>query len=100
MHWLKYIHCKISIQQDLTFRGLLVSLSSRRVYEDDVFVNFTDYFVPLLLEPATSFPRSSRSVVLHTETRPVREKQIGRRRRDSTKDNGDRKNDWNVITKS
>ena len=36
-----------------------------------------DHFVPLLLEPATSCPRSLRNVVLRTETRPLREKQNG-----------------------
>ena len=81
MHWLKYIRCKISIQQALTFRGLFVSLSSQSVYENDFFVNFTDCFVPLLLEPAASFPRSLCNVFLRTETRPVTEKQIGRGRR-------------------
>ena len=81
MHWLKYIRFKISIQQDLTFRGLFVSLSSQSVYENDFFVNFTDHFVPLLLEPAARFSRSLCNVFLRTEKRPVREKQIGRRRR-------------------
>ena len=33
-----------------------------------------DHFVPLLLEPATSFLRSLRNAVLRTETRPLREK--------------------------
>ena len=37
-----------------------------------------DHFVPLQLDPATSFPRSLRKVSLRTETRPLREKQIGR----------------------
>ena len=36
-----------------------------------------DHFVPLLLEPATSCPRSLRNVVLRTEMRPLREKQNG-----------------------
>ena len=74
MHWLKYIRCKISKQQDLTFRGLFVSLFTRSVYEDDFFVNFTDHFVPLLLEPAPSFLRSLRNAFLRREMRPVREK--------------------------
>ena len=78
MYWLKYIPCKISIQQNLTFRGLFVSFSSRSVYENDFFVNFADHFVPLLLEPSASFPRSLRNIFLPTETRPVREKLIGR----------------------
>ena len=78
MHWLKYILCTISIQQDLTFRGLLVSLSSRSVYEDDFFINFTEHFVLLLLEPAASFPKSLRNVFFRTETRRVSEKKIGR----------------------
>ena len=78
MHWLKYILYIISMQQDLTFRGLLVSLSSRSVYEDDFFVNFTEHFVLLLLESAASFPKSLRNVFLRTETRRVSEKKIGR----------------------
>ena len=82
MRWLKYIRCKTSIQQDLTFRGLFVSLSSRSVYEDDFFVNFADHFVPLLLEPAGSLSRSLRNIFLRTETSPEGEKQIGRGRTD------------------
>ena len=78
MHWLKYIPCKISIQQDLTFCALFVSLSSRSVYEDGFFVNFAENFVPLLLVPTAIFLRSLCNVFLRTETRPVREKQIDR----------------------
>ena len=37
-----------------------------------------DHFAPVQLDPAISFPRSLRNVSLHTETRSVREKQIGR----------------------
>ena len=37
-----------------------------------------DHFVPMQLDPATSFPRSLRNVSLGTETRSLREKQIGR----------------------
>ena len=50
MNWLKYIRCKIRI----IFRGLFASFSSQCVYQDDFFVNFTDYFVPMLFEPAAS----------------------------------------------
>ena len=39
------------MQQDLTFRGLLTSLFSRSVFEDDLYENFTDlcYLNPLLV---------------------------------------------------
>ena len=37
-----------------------------------------DHSVPLQLDPATSFPMSLRDVSLRTETRSLREKQIGR----------------------
>ena len=74
MHWLKYIRCKIRMQQDLTFRGLFVSLSSQSVYDDDFFVNFTDHLVPLLLDPSAGFPKSLCIVFLLKETRPVRKK--------------------------
>ena len=57
---------------------MFVSLSPWKVLEYDFFVNFMDHFVPLQLDPATSFPRSLRKVSLRTETRPLREKQIGR----------------------
>ena len=53
-------------------------VSTRMIF----FVNFTDHSVPLLLEPVASFSRSLCNVFLRTETRPVREKQIGRRQRD------------------
>ena len=77
-------------QQDLTFRGLFAFIFSGSVYQDYFFVNFTDYFVPLLFEPAASlsfgqlfaligtFPEL-RNVFSLTETRSIREKQIGRR---------------------
>ena len=57
---------------------MFVSLSPWKVLEYDFFVNFMDHFVPLQLDPATSFPRSLRNVSLGTETRSLREKQIGR----------------------
>ena len=54
LHWLKYIWCKKSIEQDFTLCALFAFFFSCSVYQDYFFVNFTDHSVPLLLESAVS----------------------------------------------
>ena len=66
MHWLKYIWCKISIEQDLTLRALFTFFFSSSIYRDDFFVNFTDHFVPVLLESAASLSFSQLLILIGT----------------------------------
>ena len=55
MHWLKYIWCKLSMQQDLIFCCLFTSLFSRSVYQDDLFMNFIEHFLLLDFTASLSF---------------------------------------------
>ena len=88
MHWLKYIRCKTSIEQDLTFCGLFTSLFSRSVYQDDFFCEFYEPFCIIVFGPAASLSIGQLFILIgtfpaivakSTQTRPVREKQFDRR---------------------
>ena len=99
------------MEQDLTLHALFAFLFTRSVYHDDLFwwiwrtILYHCYLSPWLVYHLLSslfwsgrFLILLRNVFSRTETRPVREKQIGQR--DYTTSNVDRNSDCNVVTKS
>ena len=71
MNWLKYNRCKIRTQQNVSFRGLLASLSSRNVFFLWTLRTILYHCYMSLWLVFRCFQRSWRNVFLRIETRPV-----------------------------